>query len=582
MSSRSRREVDRPAPCSRGADLVLAADGVNSLGPRALRRALRAADRLAARTASSGSAPRSRSPPSRSSSRQDGHGLFRVHAYRYDASTRPSSSSAPRRPGARRARRGQRGRDGRLLRAALRRASSTATRCSRTARSGAASRRSGTRAGTTATSCCSATPRTPRTSRSARAPSWRWRTRSRSARGARRARGPSARRSPPTRPRAGPRSRRCSAPRRSASSGSRRPSATTAGSSRSQFAFSLLTRSLRITHENLKVRDRRFVAHGRRWFAAQGRPAERRPRCRPTPPPPPMFTPFRLRELRAAPTASSSRRCASTRPRTACPTTGTSCTSAAARVGGAGLVMTEMTDVSREAPHQPGCTGMYKPEHVAAWKRIVDFVHGQQPGADRHAARARRPQGLDPQAVGGHRRAAAGGQLAARLGLAAPVLPAQPGAARDGPRRHGRVRDEFVRAARMAEWRPASTCSSSTSRTATCSPASSRRSPTAARDAYGGSLEQPAALPARGLRRRARGLAGGQADLGAHLGHRLGPAGSTPADAVAIARALHGARLRHHRRLGRPDRPRRAAGATAGSTRRRSPSGSATRPASRR
>src|SRR5467141_4124516 len=45
-------------------------------------------------------------------------------------------------------------------------------------------------------------------------------------------------------------------------------------------------------------------------------------------------------------------------------------------VGGAALVMTEMTDVSRNGRISPGCTGMYKPEHVTAWKRIVDFVHG--------------------------------------------------------------------------------------------------------------------------------------------------------------------------------------------------------------
>jgi anthraniloyl-CoA monooxygenase len=44
-------------------------------------------------------------------------------------------------------------------------------------------------------------------------------------------------------------------------------------------------------------------------------------------------------------------------------------------VGGAGLVMAEMTDVSREARISPGCAGMYKPEHVAGWRRIVDFVH---------------------------------------------------------------------------------------------------------------------------------------------------------------------------------------------------------------
>src|SRR2546430_15305803 len=44
-------------------------------------------------------------------------------------------------------------------------------------------------------------------------------------------------------------------------------------------------------------------------------------------------------------------------------------------MGGAGLVFTEMTDVSREGRISPGCTGMYKSEHVPAWKRIVDFVH---------------------------------------------------------------------------------------------------------------------------------------------------------------------------------------------------------------
>jgi anthraniloyl-CoA monooxygenase len=44
-------------------------------------------------------------------------------------------------------------------------------------------------------------------------------------------------------------------------------------------------------------------------------------------------------------------------------------------IGGAGLVITEMTDVSREGRISPGCAGMYKPEHVPAWKRAVDFVH---------------------------------------------------------------------------------------------------------------------------------------------------------------------------------------------------------------
>src|SRR5204863_4753483 len=50
-------------------------------------------------------------------------------------------------------------------------------------------------------------------------------------------------------------------------------------------------------------------------------------------------------------------------------------------VGGAGLVIAEMTDVSRDGRISPGCTGMYKPEHIVAWRRIVDFVHTQSRAA---------------------------------------------------------------------------------------------------------------------------------------------------------------------------------------------------------
>lgn len=45
-------------------------------------------------------------------------------------------------------------------------------------------------------------------------------------------------------------------------------------------------------------------------------------------------------------------------------------------LGGTGLVMTEMTDIHPEGRISPGCAGMYKPEHAKAWKRVVDFVHG--------------------------------------------------------------------------------------------------------------------------------------------------------------------------------------------------------------
>jgi anthraniloyl-CoA monooxygenase len=48
-------------------------------------------------------------------------------------------------------------------------------------------------------------------------------------------------------------------------------------------------------------------------------------------------------------------------------------------MGGAGLVMAEMTDVSAEARISPWCAGLYEPEHAKAWKRVVDFVHRETP-----------------------------------------------------------------------------------------------------------------------------------------------------------------------------------------------------------
>lgn len=44
-------------------------------------------------------------------------------------------------------------------------------------------------------------------------------------------------------------------------------------------------------------------------------------------------------------------------------------------MGGAGLVISEMTDVCAEGRISPGCAGLWNEDHAAAWKRIVDFVH---------------------------------------------------------------------------------------------------------------------------------------------------------------------------------------------------------------
>jgi anthraniloyl-CoA monooxygenase len=142
-----------------------------------------------------------------------------------------------------------------------------------------------------------------------------------------------------------------------------------------QFAFNLLTRSLRITHDNLKLRDPALVAKVDRWFAEQagkqsGRPVTLDP-C-----PPPLFTPYRIRDLVLPNRIVVSSMC-QYRADDGLPNDWHLVHLGSRAIGGAGLVMTEMTDVSREARISPGCAGMYLPSHVTGWQRIVEFVHGE-------------------------------------------------------------------------------------------------------------------------------------------------------------------------------------------------------------
>jgi anthraniloyl-CoA monooxygenase len=140
-----------------------------------------------------------------------------------------------------------------------------------------------------------------------------------------------------------------------------------------QFAFNLLTRSLRITHENLRLRDPALVEQVDRWFAEQ---AGKQSGCsvRLDPSPPPLFTPYRLRELVLPNRIVVSSMC-QYRADDGLPNDWHLVHLGSRAIGGAGLVMTEMTDVSREARISPGCTGMYLPAHIAGWQRIVEFVH---------------------------------------------------------------------------------------------------------------------------------------------------------------------------------------------------------------
>ena len=142
-----------------------------------------------------------------------------------------------------------------------------------------------------------------------------------------------------------------------------------------QFAYSMLTRSQRLSHENLRVRDADYVAGYERWLEARacaqaGVAAQASVRAAA----PPMFTPYKVRELTlknriiVSPMAQYS---------AVDGTVGDYHLAhlGARAMGGAAMVVAEMTCVSADARITPYCPGMYAPEHTQAWKRIVDFVH---------------------------------------------------------------------------------------------------------------------------------------------------------------------------------------------------------------
>ncbi|HXV73895.1 MAG TPA: FAD-dependent monooxygenase, partial [Sphingomonadales bacterium] len=136
-----------------------------------------------------------------------------------------------------------------------------------------------------------------------------------------------------------------------------------------QFAYALLTRSQRVSHESLRVRDRAWLEGAERWFAekAYGRAVNK--------PVPPMFTPFALRELELKNRVVVSPMCMYSAA-DGTPSEFHYVHLGSRAMGGAGLVYTEMTDITADARISPGCTGMYTDGHVKAWKRVVDFVHG--------------------------------------------------------------------------------------------------------------------------------------------------------------------------------------------------------------
>jgi anthraniloyl-CoA monooxygenase len=205
-----------------------------------------------------------------------------------------------------------------------------------------------------------------------------------------------------------------------------------------QFAYSMMTRNKRLGHDQLRLRDEAYIDRVERWFAGGA------------PPRPPMFTPFSLRSLKLENRIVCSPMCMySAEDGTVSDWHLVHLGSRA--VGGAGLVIAEMTDVSRDGRISTGCAGMYKPEHAGAWRRVTEFVHqwtrskiGLQLG---HAGR----KGATKLMWDGHEQPLDKGAWPV---LSASAIPY---------RRHGqvpkamdradleRVKADYVRAARMAE-----------------------------------------------------------------------------------------------------------------------------------
>ncbi len=205
-----------------------------------------------------------------------------------------------------------------------------------------------------------------------------------------------------------------------------------------QFAFNLLTRSRRVTYSNLKVRDPEFVERVEHWFSPNGTSV------------PPMFVPIRLRDLEL-----SNRVIVSAMDMYSAEDgligdfhlvhLGSKA------LGGAALVMTEMVCVSPEGRISPGCAGMYAPEHEAAFKRVVEFVHTQTPAkiglqlghSGRKGSTRLMWEGMDEPLESGNWDLVAPSPLPYLSGSQVP---------REMTRRDmDVVRDQFVEATRMAE-----------------------------------------------------------------------------------------------------------------------------------
>ncbi|MBA2628344.1 MAG: bifunctional salicylyl-CoA 5-hydroxylase/oxidoreductase [Gemmatimonadales bacterium] len=300
-----------------------------------------------------------------------------------------------------------------------------------------------------------------------------------------------------------------------------------------QFAYSLLTRSQRVSHENLRLRDRTYLEGVERWFASRAEaPAHPAPV-------PPLFTPYTLRGLTLLNRVVVS------------PMDMYSATDGtpndfhvvhlgARALGGAGLLMTEMTCVSPEARITLGCTGMYRDDHVTAWERITRMVHEWSPAhiclqlghSGGKGSTRLMWEGMDEPLEEGNWPVIGPSAVAYKPGMQVP---------REMTRADmDRVRSEFVRATRMAAQCGFDMlelhCAHGYLLSAFITPLSNRRT-----DEYGGSIANRVRYPVE-VFSAMREVWPVERPMSVRISaHDWADGGNTDADSVEVARAFHAA-----------------------------------------
>jgi anthraniloyl-CoA monooxygenase len=301
-----------------------------------------------------------------------------------------------------------------------------------------------------------------------------------------------------------------------------------------QFMYSMLTRSQRISHENLRLRDQGWLEGFERWFDA--RSGLSAPIAVP-----PMFTPYTVRSVTLKNRVIVS------------PMAQYSCVDGvpgefhlvhlgARALGGAGMVVAEMTCTSADARITPGCPGLWNEAQRDAWKRIVDFVHCETDAKIALQIGHAGPKGSTnaPWQGRGENQPLEAGNWPLRAASALPYL--EHGARPRAMTRTDmdRVRDDFVRSARLAatigfDWLELH-CAHGYLLSSFISPLTNRRS-----DDYGGMLGNRLRYPLE-VFRAVRAVWPQDKPMSVRISaHDWVEGGITPVDAVQIARAFKAA-----------------------------------------